>query len=448
MAMMINLVFIAISFVLGFFVTAYIRSFDIYEKEPLSKMILVVIWGGIWSIVICSLLYGIFENFGVSKLSNFWGAIFVIGPVEEAAKFLALLSVYYFIKDEINEPTDGLIYMTCVALGFSLIENYFYAIKTPDSGYLLFARLLISTPAHIFFSIFMGISFYVIIKYRTGMVLLLVSYLYASIIHGLFNTIIFHGWLFVLLLFLMTLSKDWAFSLLSYTAAKSPFKKSLKEFIESYGETRQEKGLECLHCGSKNNKETFRSGKIYFQKCDQCQSYVCNKGHIFHIFRHFSSSFGRVTDRYWDAKLHNRQYSTLHKGNCISDEKGLASFSLDEFDMALNEVQESYIHNFENKWWFPDKLKLNGATTQDKKTKAIIIPILIFVFILGVGLSGVESMEKRIGIIMILVPLVFICYGFIYSIVSNAKELINTDKCTNKTTIVSKQNNVSDSNKH
>ena len=55
-----------------------------------------------------------------------------------------------------DEPTDSLIYMACVALGFSLIENYFYAVRNPSTTPLIAIRLIICTPMHIAFSIFLG----------------------------------------------------------------------------------------------------------------------------------------------------------------------------------------------------------------------------------------------------------------------------------------------------
>jgi RsiW-degrading membrane proteinase PrsW (M82 family) len=138
--MSLNLLLVLLSFVIGIAITDYLRSFDLHEKEPLSKMFLVVLWGGVWSVGISVLTYQLLVKTGLGRIDNFFGALFVIGPVEEAAKLLALFSSYFIFREELNEPTDGLIYMSCVALGFSLIENYHYATRTPDSGILIFLR--------------------------------------------------------------------------------------------------------------------------------------------------------------------------------------------------------------------------------------------------------------------------------------------------------------------
>ena len=353
-----NTALILISFVLGILATLYVRSFDTHEKEPLFKMVVVVVWGGIWSIIIATFTYGFLRGAGLGSIDNFFGAIFVIGPVEEGAKFLALLSSYFFIRKELNEPTDGLIYMSCVALGFSLIENYSYATQTPDSSYLIFLRLFISTPAHIIFSSFMGIAFYTLMKQKSGIGLLAVSFIYASFIHGLYDAIIFHHLIFFLLLLLMYLSWRWTLSLLSYTAAKSPFKPSLKDFIQNYGETKKQRGLECLGCGSKNEKYTFRGHRFEIQKCDQCESYLVSRDSLFRIFKFFGSGYKGLKKHYSDGNLNNQRYSTLFKGNRVSENKRIAYFHLDELNEALAEFNQTIIDKFESKWWFPERLRL------------------------------------------------------------------------------------------
>jgi RsiW-degrading membrane proteinase PrsW (M82 family) len=114
--MSLNLLLVLLSFVMGIAITDYLRSFDLHEKEPLPKMFLVVLWGGVWSAGISVLTYKLLVISGLGRVDNFFGALFVIGPVEEAAKLLALFSSYFIFRKELNEPTDGVIYMSCVAL--------------------------------------------------------------------------------------------------------------------------------------------------------------------------------------------------------------------------------------------------------------------------------------------------------------------------------------------
>ena len=356
--MNVNYLFILISFVLGFFLIDYIRSFDLYEKEPMIKMFAVTLWGGVWSVGISLFLYGLVHKIGINKYDNIFGAVFIIGPVEELAKFLALLSSYFLIKKELNEPTDGLIYIACVALGFSLIENYFYAIRTPNSGYLLFFRLLISTPMHIFCSIFMGLAFYVIVKLKKGIQLFFTSFAYAVLIHGLFDGIIFHSLLLIFLILVIKFSYLWTLSLLSYTTAKSPFRPRLSQFINGIRTAAIEKGIECINCGNKEKKETYRIGKIVVQKCNGCNSYVATADSLYYIFHHFGSDFRNLTCKYKHKEIYKTDYSTLFQGNYVSDKKRIAFFKIDELENALEQFKVKLIQEIESQWWFSKGLTI------------------------------------------------------------------------------------------
>jgi RsiW-degrading membrane proteinase PrsW (M82 family) len=157
-------ILIALSFLIGIYCINFLRAYDIHEKEPFNKMVLVTLFGGACSIGISLLLYRYLDRFGINDLENSFGALFVIGPVEEFAKLIALFLSAIFIRKNLNEPTDGLIYMSCVALGFSLIENYFYVAHSSAPFQTMALRLTIATPMHISFSIFMGLAFFSIVK--------------------------------------------------------------------------------------------------------------------------------------------------------------------------------------------------------------------------------------------------------------------------------------------
>jgi RsiW-degrading membrane proteinase PrsW (M82 family) len=421
--MPLNLLLVILSFVIGISITDYIRSYDIHEKEPLHKMFLVVLWGGAWSVGITILTYQLLGKAGLGKIDNFFGAVFVIGPVEEAAKLLALLSSYYFIRKDLNEPTDGLIYMTCVALGFSLIENYFYATRTPDSGILLFLRLFISTPVHILSSIFMGIAFFDIMKLRTGVGILLVSFCYASLVHGLFDAILFSKWILAFLFLVICFSQRWALSLLSYTTAKSPFRRDLKAFIENC-KTERKTGLECLNCGNINDKDTYIAQGFSIQKCDQCPSYISTKDSLFKLFRFFGSVFKDPTQYYWDAKFYNRPYSTLYKGNSVSDQKNLAFFLLDELNEALNELNRSIVTDFERNWWFPKKLRSAPDTEESKNHEdtGSKNPLFITTLLMGVIITLVFTLvdldrESWFALLFLGYPFLIFFYLILYLLV-------------------------------
>jgi RsiW-degrading membrane proteinase PrsW (M82 family) len=327
-----------VSFGIGLIAIHYLRGFDVLEKEPFIKMTLVTIWGGAWSVGLAIIFYRFLDGFGYNDLENSFGAMFVIGPVEEAAKFFALVLSYPIIKTQLDEPVDGLIYMACVALGFSLIENFFYVVNSDYPFHVMIMRLSLATPMHISFSLFMGLAFYLLMEYKKGWAVLGIAYLYAVFVHGLYDLIIFNQYLLIVLLILVKLAHSWTLSLLGYSNAVSPFRQSLKEFIENYKEPETEEGIECLNCGDSNEKPTFKRGQIVIQECPSCGKYLTTRDSIFHMFHSFGSTFKGLSNKYIDGKVTDSGYSTLYDENYISDNKKIAFFDLNKF----NEVLEKF----------------------------------------------------------------------------------------------------------
>ena len=216
--------FIFFSFLLGIFMVAILRSLDRYEKEPFAHLFAVVLWGGLWANFICTLLYKTAFRFGVHDVESTMGALLVVGPVEELSKLLALLVSYLFFRRQINEPLDGILYMSCVALGFSLIENYYYAtVFTHGNGWLLLTRLAICTPVHIACSALMGLAFYIRLNNPKATGLVIIAFVYASLAHGIYDMTIFNGWTVAILVIIIWSIIKCMMVFLSYAAANRPF---------------------------------------------------------------------------------------------------------------------------------------------------------------------------------------------------------------------------------
>ena len=71
-----------------------------------------------------------------------------IGIVEELAKLIPFVFIYFLFKKEITEPMDFLIYISISALGFSAVENSIYFYKHgPD---IINGRAILATVGHMF----------------------------------------------------------------------------------------------------------------------------------------------------------------------------------------------------------------------------------------------------------------------------------------------------------
>lgn len=350
-----ELVMIGASVLLGLFCIRHIRSFDKHEKEPFLKMLAVTVWGGVWSIALAMVMYGAVGRLGLGDLHNSFGALFVIGPVEEMAKLIAFLSAYPIYRKEMNEAVDGMIYMACVALGFSIIENYVYALK-PNSEHLLFLRLFISTPMHICFSAFMGLAVYIWLKNKKATGLVLISFLAASISHGVYDLIIFNGFALIILIIVMRSLYGWTMDLLSYATAHSPFRPSLKEFLTAVDNPEMDEGIECLYCGNRDLRPTFSMKHIRVQHCGQCGHFVTTKKSLFNLFQHFAATFKNVKKEIRTRTINGRTYRSLYGCAMISDDRDLAFFNLDEVNLTLGKLNRAIVEKMEGRWWFPNNL--------------------------------------------------------------------------------------------
>ena len=72
-----------ISALIGVIIIAWIRSFDIYEKETFIAMLWAFLAGGITSVIVALGAYEILRIFGLDDevISNTLGSLLVIGPV-------------------------------------------------------------------------------------------------------------------------------------------------------------------------------------------------------------------------------------------------------------------------------------------------------------------------------------------------------------------------------
>ena len=350
-----ELVFVAISFLGGVYCIRLLRSYDLYEKEPFWKMTLVTIWGGFWSFLIALILYAVLARLGLPAQQDMFSAFVIIGPVEELAKLLAFAASYFVFRKELNEPVDGMIYMACVALGFSLIENYLYAMQ-PDSEHLIVVRLLICTPMHIIFSVVMGLAVYLGLHEHKAKALLVSAYLYAIIMHGLYDSLAFNDFSLAIIFVLLAASYGWTKRLLRYVSAISPFRVSLSQFMDSYAEPHLTEGVRCPNCASTGPKATYSLGKIKIFKCDHCSHCISTRLSLHHIFGHFAGAFGRAKSIYTMEGFDIPEYTSFYTGKHWKP-KEIVSYDLLSMDRTLDKISSFFVSATQRKWWFPLELK-------------------------------------------------------------------------------------------
>jgi protease PrsW len=132
---------------------------DWYDREPISLVaisFLLGIFSAIPALICNTIGVGIVSMiFGNHVLSYFLQFFFVVGPVEESVKLLAVL-IFAYKQPQFDEPVDGIIYSAAAALGFAAIENVLYV--SQFSLDVLVVRGPLANAGHALFSAFWGLA--------------------------------------------------------------------------------------------------------------------------------------------------------------------------------------------------------------------------------------------------------------------------------------------------
>ena len=139
--------------------------------------------------IIETLLYPGSVQGNLSIAAAAYAAFIVAGVVEESGKFLGVrLGTYRSIR--FDQPEDGLIYASAVALGFAAMENVVYILSFGLS--IILARGLFSNLAHVLFASIWG---YPLVLTKLGVIknryLSWVGLGAAMATHGLFDFLLF-----------------------------------------------------------------------------------------------------------------------------------------------------------------------------------------------------------------------------------------------------------------
>ena len=196
------------------------------------------------------------------------GMFFVVGPVEEACKFLAV-RLYAYRTKYFDEPMDGLVYAAAASLGFASLENLYYIVDYGPE--VMIGRAPLSTLGHVVFGSAWGYALG--LQARAGKkkssFVLAAGIAAAAILHGAFNTLLFSGDLAVLLL-LFGAGVWWTLARFSRARKSSPFR-----YMRNYPNT------SCASCGrivSVAHNHCRHCGVPVPRKADKVYCANCGRG--------------------------------------------------------------------------------------------------------------------------------------------------------------------------
>ena len=167
------------------FVAIWIRNAEKYNRESWLYLLITFLWGALIATTMSLKL----EGLAIPHVTNFFILSVIIAPIiEEFSKPLVLR----FIKKEIREVEDGLIYGAVAGLGFAATENLMYGMIFWDHGVavllsLFYVRTVGSAFLHASATALTGYGYSTKLLKKKSFKSILPYFLLAIVVHSLFN---------------------------------------------------------------------------------------------------------------------------------------------------------------------------------------------------------------------------------------------------------------------
>ncbi|MCU1409976.1 MAG: PrsW family intrarane metalloprotease [Rhodoglobus sp.] len=186
-----------------------VRWIDRWEPEPRLAVVFAFLWGAAVAVII-ALVIGAGVDPLIAALAQgddftyqFIGAAIQAPLVEESAKGLGLLVIFFAARKYFDGPVDGIVYAAWIAGGFAFTENILYfggqlldvgTVADGSVGEIFLIRGIMSPFAHIMFTSATGIALGFAARYKSPLAaigLFLVGLIPAMFLHALWNGSLF-----------------------------------------------------------------------------------------------------------------------------------------------------------------------------------------------------------------------------------------------------------------
>lgn len=149
------------------FYIAFALWVDRFEPEPPWLLAIAFLWGASIAVFIAmvfnTLAGSIFAAAAGAPASSALTSVLAAPFVEELAKGAALLLLFLWRRDELDNVTDGIVYAGMIGLGFAMTENVQYygnaIAQTGEAAGIVFARGVMSPFSHPLYTSMTGIGF-------------------------------------------------------------------------------------------------------------------------------------------------------------------------------------------------------------------------------------------------------------------------------------------------
>ncbi len=176
--------------------TFFLREDD--HAEPISLLTKTFLLGAAMSVP-ALLVQMFFERMIGDRTAVMFLSMFLFAGVEELAKFLGAYSAVLG-RPEFDEPIDGMIYLIVAGLGFATVENVFVLssfynatslVEMLGAGQALILRLIGATLLHTLASALAGYYWAHGIVAGESKRFIVVGLVVATLVHGIFNYLIY-----------------------------------------------------------------------------------------------------------------------------------------------------------------------------------------------------------------------------------------------------------------
>lgn len=149
-------------------VLAAVRWIDRWEPEPRLALLFGFLWGAAASVAIALIVGLTIEIAAIATTGEstptFLQATLQAPIVEETAKGIGVLILFFATRKHFTGPVDGLVYAAIIAAGFAFTENIqYFAIALVEGGVgeltaTFFMRAILSPFAHVTFTAITGLA--------------------------------------------------------------------------------------------------------------------------------------------------------------------------------------------------------------------------------------------------------------------------------------------------
>ena len=206
----------------------YIWAKDLHQPEPMKWLLRALCYGAAAAMLVIAVLTP-FPKIEVTGWPSAFANAFLMAAIPEEGAKLLMLWLLLRKNPYYDERLDGIVYASCVGLGFAGLENigYLVAAATSEGSWLAtgVARAIFAVPGHFFFGVVMGFFFALATFGKKSMrgFNLFLAWFMPMMLHGLYDSVLMgmgttsaavSGWLFILFLLAFNRMRKYSVSLI------------------------------------------------------------------------------------------------------------------------------------------------------------------------------------------------------------------------------------------